>query len=54
MYEEVAFSQLIKIHENFKYHDFIMLEFRCPNSDSAASVVTDSALVPSCEPTVQE
>ena len=33
MYEEVAFSQLIQIHENFKYHDLITLEFRLPNSD---------------------
>ena len=33
MYEEVAFSQSIQIHENFKYHDLITLEFRLPNSD---------------------
>ena len=43
MYEEVAFSQLIQIHENFKYHDLITLEFRRLNSDSVAEVITPQA-----------
>ena len=39
-YVEVAISQLIQIHENFKYHDLITLEFRRLNSDSVTEVIT--------------
>ena len=31
---------MIQIHENFKYHDSITLEFHCQNSDSIAEVIT--------------